>query len=121
MRIQICFIKILIFTNSILVMKSLITFSDAKYKRLEKFLKKKLRKAKPVGGNSSPEKRKDIVSDADSKILNEQIGEPDNEFNKFLKSKKRFALDTILVIYFLGSMIGDLFLSPESDEKVRWH
>ena len=102
-------------------MKSLITFSDAKYKRLEKFLKKKLRKAKPVGGNSSPEKRKDIVSDADSKILNEQIGEPDNEFNKFSKSKKRFALDTILVIYFLGSMIGDLFLSRESDEKVRWH
>ena len=88
---------------------------------LKRFLKKKLRKAKPVGGNSSSEKRKDIVSDADSKILNEQIGEPDNEFNKLSKSKKRFALDTILVIYFLGSMIGDLFLSPESDEKVRWH
>ena len=89
MRIQICFIKNLIFTNSILVVKSSIIFSDAKYKRLEKFLKnKKLRKAKPVGGNSWPEKRKNIVSDADSKILNEQIREPDNEFNKLSKSKK---------------------------------
>ena len=41
MRIQICFINILIFTNSILVMNSLMTFSDEKYKRLEKFLEKK--------------------------------------------------------------------------------
>ena len=39
----------------------------------------------------------------------------------YQNQKKRFALDKILVIYFLGSMNGDLFLSPESDEKVRWH
>ena len=63
--------------------------------------KKKLRKAKPVGGNSSSEKRKDIVSDADSKILNEQIGEPDNEFNKLSKSKKEVCS---------RYNIGDLFL-----------
>ena len=61
------------------------TFSDAQYKHLQNFLKKKLMKAKPVGRNSSHKKRKDIVSDADSKILNEQIGELDNEFNKLSK------------------------------------
>ena len=55
MRIQICFIKILIFTNSILVMKSSITFSDAKYKCLEKFLKKKKKKKSEEGKTSSPE------------------------------------------------------------------
>ena len=33
-------------------------------------------------------KKKDIVSDADSKILNEQIGKLDNEFNKLSKPKK---------------------------------
>ena len=69
------------------------------------FSKKKLRKGKPVGANNSHEKRKDIVSNADSKILNEQIGELDNEFNKLSKPKMRFAVDTILVIYFLGIMI----------------
>ena len=51
--------------------------------------KKKLRKAKPVGANSSHKKRKDIVSNAESKILNEQIGELDNQFNKLSKPKKR--------------------------------
>ena len=61
------------------------TFSDAQYKHLQKFLKKKPMKAKPVGGNSSHKKRNDIVSDADSKILNEQIRELDNEFNKLSK------------------------------------
>ena len=68
------------------------------------------------------EKRKDIVSDADSKILNEQIGELDNEFNKLSKPKKEVCSRYNIGDLFLGDYdCGDLFLSPESDERVRCH
>ena len=61
---------------------------------------------------------KDIVSDADSKILNENIGELDNEFNKLAKPKKEACCRYNIGDLFVGDHdCGDLFLSPESDEK----
>ena len=67
-------------------------------------------------------KRKDIVSDAGSKILNEQIGELDNEFNKLSKPKKEVCSRYNIGDPFVGDYdCGDLFLSPEKDEKVRCH
>ena len=84
--------------------------------------KKKLRKAKPVCANSSHKKIKDIVSNADSKILNEQIGELDNEFDKLSKPKKEVCSRVNIGDLFVGDYdCGDLFLSPESDEKVTCH
>ena len=46
------------------------------------------------------------MSDADSKILNEQIGELDNEFNTFAKPKKevccRYNIDDLFVGWFIS-------------------
>ena len=52
------------------------------------------------------------MSDAGSKILNEQIGELDNEVCSRYNIGDPFVGDYDC---------GDLFLSPESDEKVRCH
>ena len=47
-------------------------------------------------------KRKDIVNDAVSKLVNEQMIQLDNEYSKSSSSiKKSFTVDTTLVIYFL--------------------
>ena len=62
------------------------------------------------------------MSDADSKILNEHIGELDNEFNKLAKPKKEVCCRYNIGDLFVGDYdFGDLFLSPEKDEKVRCH
>ena len=95
------------------------TFSDAKYK----FLKKKItEEGKTSWCKQFARKRRDIVSDADSKILNEQTGEVDNEFNNLSKLKKEVSSRYNIGDLFLGGYdCGDSFLSPESDEKVRYH
>ena len=61
--------------------------------------------------------RKDIVSDADSKILNENIGELDKNSINQQNQKKRLAVDTILVIYLLGIMIVVIYFCHQKVMK----
>ena len=62
------------------------------------------------------------MNDAGSKILNEQIGELDNAFDKLSKPKKEVCSRYNIGDLFVGDYdCGDLCLSPESDEKVRCH
>ena len=62
------------------------------------------------------------MNDAASKLFTEQMGQPDNEYNKLFNAEKvSFALDTISVIFFLMIIIVFVIIfgsSLEDGERV---
>ena len=89
------------------------------YFNIGKFFKKINELTNVKSSTAGTKKKKFIVNDAASKLFNEQKGELDNEYNELSNAEKIiFALDTILVIYFLIIVIIVIDLCHyKGDEK----